>query len=172
MGKRGQDEMTRAIDVLANAMPNGQLMAALGPLAFLGSAAEHIKSLDVDLATSQAAVTRLTAELDEARAIIAAAPPATVKQDLPVAAPPVPVEPAKPKNVFAVVYGSYADDEVHALYETRELATREANRLGGMWTISEWTVNAEPDEAPAAAMPRETSAADPSPETTAKETDR
>lgn len=70
MGKRGQDEMTRAIDVLAKAMPNGQLMAALGPLAFLGSAAEHIKALVEELqiaraalTASQAEVARLTAEL-------------------------------------------------------------------------------------------------------------
>jgi hypothetical protein len=39
-------EVTRAIDVLAKAMPNGQLMAALGPLAFLGAAAERIKELE------------------------------------------------------------------------------------------------------------------------------
>lgn len=73
MGKRDQDEMTRAIDVLAKPMPNGQLMAALGPLAFLGSAAEHIKSLSVDLSASQAAVTRLTADNTEAAKLLARA---------------------------------------------------------------------------------------------------
>lgn len=51
--------MTRAIDVLAKAMPNGHLMAALGPLAFLGSAAEHIEALATALATSQAEVSAL-----------------------------------------------------------------------------------------------------------------
>jgi hypothetical protein len=49
-------------------------------------------------------------------------------------------------TVFAVVYSSYADDEVHGLYKTRELAEAEASRLGGMWEVSEWTVNSTPDE--------------------------
>ena len=43
--RKAPDEMHRAIDVLAKAIPNGQLMAAMGPLAFLGAAAEHIGEL-------------------------------------------------------------------------------------------------------------------------------
>jgi hypothetical protein len=40
--KRSNDEMHRGIDALATVVPNGQLMAALGPLPFLGAAAECI----------------------------------------------------------------------------------------------------------------------------------
>jgi hypothetical protein len=46
-------------------------------------------------------------------------------------------------TVFAVVNSTYADDEVHALYKTRELAAEDARRKGGMWTVAEWTVNDE-----------------------------
>jgi len=54
--------------------------------------------------------------------------------------------PADP-TVFAVGYSSYAEDEVHALYKTRELAQAERDRLGGMWEVFEWTVNSTPDDA-------------------------
>lgn len=66
--------------------------------------------------------------------------------------PPREAAPADP-TVFAVVYSSYADDEVHALYKTRELAEAERSRLNRegktcMWEVSEWTVNSAPDAAP------------------------
>jgi hypothetical protein len=47
--KLGNDEMHRGIDALAKAIPDGQLMAAMGPLAFLGAAAEHIKALTAEV---------------------------------------------------------------------------------------------------------------------------
>lgn len=61
--------------------------------------------------------------------------------------PPAPAIGGPKPRAFAVVYGSYADDEVHALYKTRELAQGEANRLGGMWEVAEWVINDEPDVA-------------------------
>ena len=48
-GASGDREMMQAIDLLANAMPDGQLMAAMGPLAFLGAAAGCIKTLREEL---------------------------------------------------------------------------------------------------------------------------
>lgn len=57
----------------------------------------------------------------------------------------LPAESEPDPTVFAVVYASYAD-EVYALYKTRELANAERDRLGGMWEVSEWTVNSTPDK--------------------------
>ena len=57
----------------------------------------------------------------------------------------LPAEPEPDPTVFAVGYSTYAVDEVHALYKTRELAQAERDRLGGMWEVYEWTVNSTPD---------------------------
>jgi hypothetical protein len=57
--KRSNDEMHRGIDALASVVPSGQLMAVLGPLPFLGAAAEHIKELNAETAAFRAEVERL-----------------------------------------------------------------------------------------------------------------
>lgn len=50
------------------------------------------------------------------------------------------------RHVFAVVYSSYADDEVAGLYATRELADDEARRLSGMWEVAQWSVQTVADD--------------------------
>lgn len=47
--KRSRDDMYEAIDLLAKAMPDGQLFAAMGPKLFLGAAADRIKTLETAL---------------------------------------------------------------------------------------------------------------------------
>lgn len=45
-GASDNREMMQAIDLLAKAMPDGQLISVMGPVVFLGAAAEHIRELE------------------------------------------------------------------------------------------------------------------------------
>lgn len=72
--------MYRAIDKLAKVVPSGQLNACLGPVVFLGSAADYITELTAEVSSLRTELARKAEALEQlrARCVRAAAEAATI----------------------------------------------------------------------------------------------